>query len=63
MGNGMIKFGDVEVEKHKFHQRKNPISIYDVDIDKIVISKKVSFDKKSFILLITKMLEKLGRCV
>ena len=46
MGNGMIKFGDVEVEKHKFHQRKNPISIYDVDIDKIVISKKVSFDKK-----------------
>ena len=63
MGNGMIKFGDAEVEKHKFHQHKNPISIYDVDIDKIVISKKVSFGKKRFILLITKMLEKLGRCV
>ena len=48
MGNGMIKFGDVEVEKNKFHQHKNSISIYDVDIDKIVVPKKVSFGKKSF---------------
>ena len=36
----------LEVEKHKFHQHKSPISIYDVNIDRIVVSKKVSYAKK-----------------
>ena len=41
-------FGETETEKHKFHQHKNAISIYDIDINKILVSSKVSFGKKGF---------------
>ena len=40
-----INFGDIEIEKQKFHQHKRPISINNIDINKIV-SNKVSFDEK-----------------
>ena len=33
MSKEIITFGDIEVEKDKFHQHKNPISIYDLNID------------------------------
>ena len=32
-----IMFGDIEIEKHRFHQHKNPISVNDVNIDKMVV--------------------------
>ena len=40
-----INFGDIEIEKQKFNQHKRPISINNIDINKIV-SNKVSFDEK-----------------
>ena len=43
-----VKFGDIEIEKYKFHQHKSPIQIGDVDINKIIVSVKVSFGKKRF---------------
>ena len=43
----MVTFGNIEVEKHKFHQRKNPTMIDNLNIDRIVVF-KVSFGKKSF---------------
>ena len=45
MAKTIIKFGDIEIEKRKFHQHKRPISINNIDINKIV-SNKVSFDEK-----------------
>ena len=48
MGKEIIALVDIEAEKHKFHQHKTPISIYDVNVDRIVVSKKVSFAKKGF---------------
>ena len=48
MDKNVIKFGDTEIEKHKFHQRKSPISINNIDINKIVVSDKVSLEKKRF---------------
>ena len=36
----MLTFGDIETEKHKFHCYKNPIFLEDVDIDKVLVSKK-----------------------
>ena len=36
----MIKFGCVEIKK-KIHQNKKPISIKNIDINKIVVSNKV----------------------
>ena len=41
-------FGDIEVEKHKFHQHKSPIVINNVAIIKIVVSNSDYFDKKCF---------------
>ena len=47
-----IKFGDIEIEKQKFHQHKEPISIKNIDINKIAVSNRVSFGKKGFIFFI-----------
>ena len=45
----IVKFGDIEIEKQKFHQYKRPISIKtNIDINKIVLSNKVSFGKNGF---------------
>ena len=44
----IIKFYHIEIKKQKFHKHKRPVSINNIDIDKIVISNKVSFGKKSF---------------
>ena len=35
-GQKIITFGWTEIEKHKFHKRKNPISIFNVDINEIL---------------------------
>ena len=43
-----IKFGDIEIKKQKFYRYERPISIKDIDINKIVASNKVSFGKKGF---------------
>ena len=41
MGKEIIAFGNIEVDKHKFHQHETPISIYDLNSDRIVESNKV----------------------
>ena len=42
------KFGDIKIVKQSFHQYKKPISIKNIDINKIVVSNKVSFSKEGF---------------
>ena len=37
----IIKLGDNEIEKQKFHQNKRPISLEHIDINKTVVSHKV----------------------
>ena len=46
MGTKIITFGNTEVEKHRFHQHKNPILIYDVNIDRIVVFNKFPLIKE-----------------
>ena len=43
----IVKSGDIEIQKQKFHQHKRPISIKNIAINKIVYN-KVSFGKKGF---------------
>ena len=63
MSKEIITFSNIWVEKHKFHQRKNPISVYDVNIDRNV-SNKVPFGKKKLnVLLGTKIMKKLCPCL
>ena len=45
MEKTIIKFGDIEIEKQKFHQHKRSILIKNIDIKKIVVCTKVSFGK------------------
>ena len=47
MDKKIIKFSDTEIGKYKFHQHKSPISIKNIDIKKIVVCNKFSFNKKS----------------
>ena len=56
MGKQIIAFGNIEVDKHKFHQHKTPISIY--DLNSIVESNKVFWVKKLNILFCAKMIMK-----
>ena len=44
----LIKFGDFEIQKQKFHEHKGPISIKNIDITTILVSDTVSFGKKGF---------------
>ena len=44
----IIKFCDVEIQKQKFHQHKGPISMKNINLNKIVVSNKVWFGKKWF---------------
>ena len=48
----IIKFGDIEIQKQKIHQHKEPISIKNIYTNKIVVSNKVPFGKKGFKYLI-----------
>ena len=41
-------FGDIEIKKQKFYQHNRPISIKNIDINKLVVSNKVSLIKKGF---------------
>ena len=48
MDKKIIKFSNIEIVKQKIHSRKNPISVFDVNMDRIVVSNRISFGKKSF---------------
>ena len=52
MEKTVIKFDDVKIKTQKFHQHKRLVSIKTIDINKIVVSNKVSFGKKRFKYLI-----------
>ena len=48
MSKDFLKFGDIEIEKQKAHYSESSVSINYVDIEKLLISDKFSYDKKSF---------------
>ena len=52
MDKKIIKFGDTETKRYKFHQNKGPILINNIVINKIVVSKKLPFSKQDFIYFI-----------
>ena len=43
-----IRFDDTEIEEYRFHQYKRPISINNIDINKMIASNKFLFDKQDF---------------
>ena len=48
MDQKLIILDDMKIEEYKFHQNKSPISISDIDINKIVVSNNLPFGKPDF---------------
>ena len=48
VGIEIIRFGYIEIEKHKFHRYKNPIFENDVDISNISISTGISSSEMNY---------------
>ena len=48
MDKKIIKFDDTEIEIYKFHQYERPISIDNINANKIIVSNKISFGKNDF---------------
>ena len=48
MQKTVINLGDVQIKNQKLYQQKKPISIENVDVNKIVVSNKVFFGKQIF---------------
>ena len=46
MEEKIIKFGDIELKKQKFHQHKSHISIRNMDFDYILVLKRLLLVKK-----------------
>ena len=38
----------MEIEENEFYRHKSPIFYKDVDIEKVLVSKKISFDEKNY---------------
>ena len=43
---GTVNFRDKKVNKKAFYKNKKPYDIYDIDTEKILVSKKESYGKK-----------------
>ena len=43
MGKEILTFGNIEIEKNKFDINKLPLHLRDLDIEKVLVSKKISF--------------------
>ena len=48
MGKEKLALVNIEIKKKKFYHHKSPIFLKDVDIEKVLISKKISSDEKNY---------------
>ena len=48
MGKEILTFGNIEIDKNNFYGHKTPIFGGDVDIEKVLVSKKISFGEKNY---------------
>ena len=48
MGNEILSFGNTEIEKNKFYCHNTPVFFGDVDIENVLVSKKISFGEKNY---------------
>ena len=44
----ILSFGNTEIEKKKFYCHNTPIFFGDVDIEKVLVSKKIYFGEKNY---------------
>ena len=44
----ILTFGDTEIKNNKFYYHKTPIFLGDVDIEKVLVSNKISFGERNY---------------
>ena len=49
MSRKNISFDDKKIKKSNFYKNKKLLNIYDIDVDKILISKKEPYGRKKLI--------------
>ena len=47
MGKEIFTFGDIEIQTNKFYRHKRPAPLRDIDIEKALVSNKISSSKKT----------------
>ena len=52
MGKEILTFGNIEIEKNKFIHHQAPIFVRDTNIEKVLVSNKISFGEKTIITLL-----------
>ena len=48
MGKEILTFGNIEIEKNAFYHHKTSIFLGEVDIEKVLVSKKIDFGEKNY---------------
>ena len=48
MGKEVVIFDNIKIEKQELYYNKSPASIYNVDINKIILTNKIPFVQKRF---------------
>ena len=48
MDKEVLRFGNTEIEKNKFYRHKSPIFSKGVNIEKVLVSNKISFREKNY---------------
>ena len=48
MGKDILAFGDMEIEKNKFYWHKSYVPLRDINTEKVLVSKKISFGEKIY---------------
>ena len=48
MGKDILTYGYIGIEKNKFYRHMTPILLRDVDIEKVLVSNKISFGEKNY---------------
>ena len=46
MGTEILTFDNIEIKKNKFYGHETPILLEDLDIEKVLVSNKISFGEK-----------------
>ena len=44
----MVTFGNIDIRKNKLYRHRTPIDLGDVDIEKVLVSKKISFGENNY---------------
>ena len=53
----LLTFDDTEIDKNKFYHYKSPVPLRDLDIEKVLVSNKISFGEKNInTLLVTSLM-------